>query len=44
MCAHLVRVAIMVEASLPGMDEVKKLTVRRRREKLKSLNDEINFI
>jgi hypothetical protein len=42
MCGHLVRVAIMVEASLPGMDEVKKLTVRRRREKLKSLNDDVS--
>ena len=42
MCAHLVRVAIMEEASLSGMDEVKKLTVRRRREKLKSLNDDVS--
>ncbi len=37
MCGQLVRVAMIEEASLPGIDEVKKLTVRRRREKLKSL-------
>ena len=33
MCVHLVRVAMMEEASLPGMHEVKKLTVRRIKKK-----------
>jgi len=33
MCVHLARVAMMEEASLPGMDEVKKLTVRRIKKK-----------
>jgi hypothetical protein len=42
MFGHLVKEAILEEASLPGMDEVKKLTVRRRRKKLKSLNDDVS--